>query len=382
MKRMRGFTIIEFMIAMTLSLIVLAALTAAFVASSRSRTEIERANEQIENGRFALQILIDDLEMAGFYSTFDIDLALTAPTTPMTVPAAKPAPCTPANTAANLALLRAALPLHIQGYDGMAALTAELDICIDNYKPGTDIVLVRRTATCVDGEANCANVAGAAYFQSSLCESELATGVAANYYKLDTNAASLDRRRRGCAVAAARRQFLVHIYYIAATDENGQNVPTLMRAELGNSADPDGFTPVPLARGIEDLQIEYGIDADGTMVSGDGTPDVFTSDPDLANYNADGTVAATFADCAAHAAQCVQNWRNVVALRLNVLARNSTTSPDHVDDKIYYLGLNDDGTQRCARESGGVCIAFGDGYKRHVYQTSVRLNNPAGRRDK
>ena len=385
MTRARGFTIIEFMIAMTLSLIVLAALTAAFVASSRSRTEIERANEQIENGRFALQILIDDLETAGFYSTFDIDLALTAPTTAMGVPAAKPAPCTPADTGADLALLRAALPLHIQGYDGMDALTAELDICLDNYKPGTDIVLVRRTATCVDGTANCDAVPGAAYFQASLCESELATGIADNYYKLETTAASLDRRKRGCGVAADKRQFLVHIYFVAATDENGQNVPTLMRAELGSNAlNPTDFTIVPLARGIEDLQLDYGVDTDGTLVNGDGTPDVFTSDPDLANYNDDGTVAATFADCAAHAAQCVQNWRNVVALRLNVLARNSSPSPDHVDDKIYYLGLNDDGTQRCARDENddGTCEAFGDGFKRHVYQTSVRLNNPAGRRDR
>ena len=44
MKHARGFTIIEFMIAMTLSLLVLAALTATFVANSRSRTEIEKAN--------------------------------------------------------------------------------------------------------------------------------------------------------------------------------------------------------------------------------------------------------------------------------------------------------------------------------------------------
>jgi type IV pilus assembly protein PilW len=149
-----------------------------------------------------------------------------------------------------------------------------------------------------------------------------------------------------------------------------------MRAELGNAADPDGFTLVPLARGIQDLQVEYGIDT-----SGDGAPDVFTTDPDLSNYNANGTVAATFADCAAHAAECLTNWRNVMAMRLNVLARNSSTSPDHVDDKIYFLGLNDDGTQRCALESGGACVAFGDGFKRHVYQTTVRLNNPAGRRE-
>ena len=72
-----------------------------------------------------------------------------------------------------------------------------------------------------------------------------------------------------------------------------------------------------------------------------------------------------------------------MALRLNVLARNSSVTRDHTDTKVYMLGLNDDGTNRCARDlnDDGTCEAFGDGFKRHVYQTSVRLNNPAGRRE-
>src|SRR5688572_24963346 len=63
-----GFTLIELMIAITISLIVLAALTAMFVTSSRARDEITRANQQIENGRYALQVLSDDLRLAGYYS--------------------------------------------------------------------------------------------------------------------------------------------------------------------------------------------------------------------------------------------------------------------------------------------------------------------------
>jgi type IV pilus assembly protein PilW len=378
MMRARGFTIIEFMIAITLSLLVLAALTAAFVASSHSRTEIERANEQIENGRFALQILIDDLETAGFFSHLDIDLALTADT-PMPVPAAKPNPCSAA-----LADLRAALPMHIQGYDSLAALDGDLDDCLADFKPGTDIVVVRRTATCVGGTANCALVAGAPYFQASLCATELGSLINSEYFRLDTTIGNLNRTQRDCATRAERRQYLTHIYFIANNDVAGDNVPTLKRAELGHSDNPAGFTIVPLAHGIEDLQIEYGIDADGALIGGDGTPDVYLSNPDLPDLDANGAVTATYGGgCAAHAAKCIQNWRNVVAMRLNVLARNSTTTRDHVETKVYTLGLNDDGSSRCALDSDadGTCESFGDGFKRHVYQTSVRLNNPAGRRE-
>jgi type IV pilus assembly protein PilW len=365
-----GFTIIEFMIAMTLSLLVLAALTTAFVASSRSRAEIEKANEQIENGRFALQILTDDIEMAGFLSSFDIDLALAADT-PLPVPAAKPNPCSAA-----LADLRDAMPLHILGYDSLAALDSDLDDCLADLKPGTDILVVRRTATCVMNDPNCAPIAGAPYFQASLCETQLESLDASEYFRLDTTVGNLNRTQRNCATVADRRQYLVHIYFIANEDQAGDGIPTLKRAELGNAANAGGFTIVPLAHGIQDLQVDYGVDNDA-----DGAPDTFTSDPDI--YDAPGGAAGPHADCAAHASECISNWRNVMAVRLNVLARNSSVSRDHTDAKVYLLGRNDDGTDRCALDADddGTCEAFGDAFKRHVYQTSVRLNNPSGRRE-
>lgn len=368
MNRQTGFTIIEFMIAMTLSLLVLAALTAAFVASSRSRTEVEKANEQIENGRFAVQILTDDVEMAGFLSSLDLDIAMTVET-PLTAPATKPNPC-----ATSLANLVAAMPMHIQGYDN-ATLDSTLDDCLADLKEDTDVLVIRRTATCVRGTANCAAInGGEPYFQSSLCEAQLGSTVAADYFRLLASGGTFDRLKRDCATRADQRQYLVHIYFIAENDQAGDGVPTLKRAELGNAADPDGFTIVPLAHGIEDLQIVYGIDNDN-----DGAPDAFTSDPDI--YDPPGGGSGPYDECADHNAECISNWRNVMALRLNVLASNSSPTRDHVDTKIYILGQNDDGTDRCAKESGGACVAFGDGFKRHVYQTSVRLNNPAGKRE-
>ncbi|MGH8442173.1 MAG: PilW family protein [Nevskiaceae bacterium] len=375
MRRERGFTIIEFMIAMTLSLLVLAALTAAFVASSRSRAEIEKANEQIENGRFALQILTDDLEMAGFMSHFDIDLAMSADTNKIVAPGSKPNPC-----AASLANLRAALPMHIQGYDNLAALGSELDDCLADFKAGTDIVAIRRTATCVGGTANCAPApgGGAPFFQAALCETQLGSLDANNYYKLETTVGNLNRTGRNCATTADRRQYLVHIYFVANNDLAGDGIPTLKRAELvaATGTPASDFTIASLAHGVEDLQLDYGVDT-----SGDGAPDVFTSSPDT--YDAPGGTSGPYGACSDHNAECVSNWRNVVAMRINLLARNTSETPDHVDVKVYILGQNDDGTDRCEVDvnADGTCEAIGGGYKRHVYQTSVRLNNPAGRRE-
>jgi type IV pilus assembly protein PilW len=331
-----GLTLIELMIALTLGMLVVSAVVAAFVNSSRTRDEVERTNQQIENGRYAMQVLGDDLRLAGYLAEFNIAQA------GLPAPAAKPDPC-----AFDLATLTASLPLHIQGYDNGAALT-----CLSDVRPNTDILVVRRASTCVSGAANCATVAGAPYFQASLCNSatELGSANVNDQYRLDTNTASLDRHRKDCTTLAATRQYVTRIYFVANNDATGDGIPTLKRAELGAG----GFSIVPIAEGIENLQLEHGIDTDN-----DGTPNAVTADPD------------TFNACAGIA--CVTNWLNVVSVRVNVLAR-TTSQSSGTDSKTYTLGLQANGTANTVGP-------FNDRYKRHVFQTEVRLNNPAGRRE-
>ncbi|HKF97945.1 MAG TPA: prepilin-type N-terminal cleavage/methylation domain-containing protein, partial [Steroidobacteraceae bacterium] len=52
-----GYTMVELLVSMTIGLIILAALVTVFAGNSRERGEIERSNEQTENGRYALQLL-------------------------------------------------------------------------------------------------------------------------------------------------------------------------------------------------------------------------------------------------------------------------------------------------------------------------------------
>ena len=61
MSRERGFTLVELMIAMTLGLLIMTALVTLFVDTSRTNREMAKTNSQIENARFALQILEEDL---------------------------------------------------------------------------------------------------------------------------------------------------------------------------------------------------------------------------------------------------------------------------------------------------------------------------------
>ena len=59
---------------------------------------------------------------------------------------------------------------------------------------------------------------------------------------------------------------------------------------------------------------------------------------------------------------------NVTSARIYVLARSREASPNYTDTKTYTLG------------SAGAVGPFNDNFKRHVFTTTVRLTNVAGRR--
>lgn len=335
-----GLSLIEMMISITLGLIILAGLTAIFTSSSRARTEIERANRQIENGRYALQLLSDDVRLAGYNAEFD--------SSAMSSPGALIDPCV-----TSMVGLRDGLTLHVQGYDDASTIPS----CLSDVKSGTDILVIRRVSTCEAGVGDCDAVQAnlVPYFQASLCgnATELDFPIIDNssylghLYQLDVNSGSMTLHKRDCTTVAALHQYFTRIYFIANNNNPGDGIPTLKRAELGVGP---AFSIVPMVDGIEDLQLQYGIDSPTI----DGTPDSFSAAP------------AT-----------VDEWRSVVSVKINLLARNTqetqgykTTAPSTT--KTFFLGY----------DAGGSSIVRGpyaDNYKRHAYQSEVRINNVAGR---
>ena len=340
-RRSHGFTLIELMVGIALGLIVLAVLTTAFVNVSNNRRDMERTGRQIENGRFAIQLLADDIVNASYFGEFD----------PRVVgpPVTKPDPCS-----TSVADMKDMVMMHIQGYAAGDAKPS----CISDVRTGTAALAIRRSATCIAGDANCdAATAGQIFLQSTLCNSELANPVVSTHYIVMAKPASgptaFPLHKHDCTTVASLRAYVMHIYFIANNNDPGDGVPTLKRAELGANG---AFSVVPLVEGIENLQLEYGLDTNG-----DSMPDAVSAD------------AGAYGGCAADPCY-ITNWLNVVTAKIHLLSRSIDTTPGYTDTKTYPLGLQADGTQLTVGP-------FNDSFKRHAYTGTIRMNNPAGRRE-
>lgn len=336
-----GVSLVELMISMTLGLLLVGGMLTIFVNNSTTRSEVERMSQQVDNGSYAMQVLSDDIRAAGYWAELDVANA------GFVLPTVKPDPCS-----TDLTLFPSQFYLPIQGYDDSATLS-----CLTDLKSGTDILVIRRVSTCVGGQPNCALQTGVPYFQAASCSTELSLA-STNWYRLDTNTSNLNRHKKDCLTAADQRQYFNRIYFIANNDQPGDGIPTLKRVDwTGGNNSP--YSIVSVAEGIQNLQFEYGID-----YSGSGFPGAFSSNPDT--YAAPSGPTCPVA--------CLQNWMNVVSVKINLLAQNTSTSMGYVDKQIYTLGLQAD------QATPNTVGPFNDAYRRHVFAAEVAVSNVSERR--
>jgi type IV pilus assembly protein PilW len=370
-----GFSLIELMIAVTLGLLIMTALVALFVNTSRTNQEMAKTNSQIENARFALNVLSDDLMHGGYWGGYiPVFDDLTSSAVPTDAPTAIPAPCT-AYSSWDATYIAGLIGIPLQFYNGVPTGCSSI---VTNKQASTDVVVVRHADTCAliwnattsafePEDTNCdADLANAAYFQTSRCETD------ASRYVLGTTGFSLQRRQ--CDSRRAPRYRLIsNIYYIrnyAVT--SGDGIPTLVRSELGvTSGAPAQQAAVPLVEGIEGLRIEAGIDSlseTGASINYAAAVNWQDTARKIATNRGDGIPDGSppFAHCAGGCT--ATQLTNVSAARVYVLARANEATPGYTDTKTYTLGTQTLGP-------------FNDGFKRHVFSTTVRFVNITSRRE-
>ena len=302
-RRQYGFSLIEMMVALTISLVLLLGVSNIIISSSQSYREMTRSSQQLENGRYAMQMMRDDILHAGFYGEFG----------DLTVPASMPNPCTVSITA-----LGDAIDAPVQGY----AAAASIPGCLPGYAGG-DVLVIRRASTVV--------AAGSLsdedyYIQSRPLEVTVNQG-----------SGSFPLKKRDGSSADIRK-YVTHIYYLrncSACSGSGDGIPSLWRLELNGGA----LTPVPIAEGVENLQLRYGLDD-----TGDGAPDRYVALP-----------------------SSTAQWASVVAVEVNILVRATEPTTGFTDSKSYVLG--------------DVTVTPGGSFKRHAFNAVVRATNLSSRKE-
>jgi len=317
-NRQSGLTLVELMIAMTLGLIMAGGVVTLFTVNRHSFNRDEMILRMQDDARQGIRELINDLSMAGYWA----DLMLPATVTPDTSLAVG-TDCGPAGVVNWI--YQVVTPVtgdnqSLMTVDNATAATATASFsCLGaEVVPGTDIVAIKRVAGAVAPVALTNNTA---YLRTNGTVGLLFREPAATPPAIPVPAPFVDWEYRPS------------IYYVRAfANAPGDGIPTLCRKVLDYSGAPDVVTEC-LAQGIENLQIEFGLDSNG-----DGDPNTFVANPTVAEM------------------------QTAVAARVMVLARSVRNDPQYSNGKTYSL-------------SNSPAFQPNDNFYRRVYTVNVSLKN-------
>ncbi|MHB1141382.1 MAG: PilW family protein [Sulfuricaulis sp.] len=283
--RPQGYSLVELMVALTIGLIILGAVTSLFVSSKASYNTQQGLDILQENGRYAIRAMSDDVRLAGYVGlTYD----------PIKVsPQIYSATFNPSTSACTANWVNMGQPIFgINADSPTDNPNPYTTTCIPaaDYKAGTDILVLRHASN----QAMAAPAANTIYMLTELDRASFFTGATAP---------------GPASNPSAIHEMNIHVYYIRPwATTAGDGIPTLVRETL--IAGP-AMVAQPLVEGIENMQVSYGID---TTVPGDMVVDSYVT--------ADG----------------VSDWAQVVSVRIELLVRAPSTEGGFANASSYTLG--------------------------------------------
>lgn len=327
--RQNGFSLIELMVAMTLGLILIAAVGALFLANKRNYEQNSKIAEMQSNGRFAVQALSRDLAMAGFLGGLTEPNRLVVDSTALS---AVDSGCGPGTNGDNGWMLDATTIEFLDNVSANTAPTIYGCLTSQDLAPGTDVIALHRTpgvptARIKDGTDTATLREKTFYLRTNRTE-----GVAF----FSDGSSSPPSNLPTAQPPVSFWEYQSRLYFVRNyADTPGDGIPSLCRKYLASGK--NHLQTECVAEGVEDLQIAFGIDTD---------------DDGVANRYRPNPTRAQLADA--------------ITARVQLLIR--AIEPDHqyTNTKHYnLLGANDDGES----------YQPDDHFYRRVLQTTVGLKN-------
>ena len=346
--RCRGFSLVELMIALVITLILLAGIGQIFLSSKKSFVIQNSLGRIQENGRYAMDILVSDLRRAGYWGG-NADINTIIGTESVNLAAAEE--CTDTSSGPSdwsRMLDRSVYGLNLSGSQKPSDSGNDYT-CIKNagatpYVRG-DVMLVRyahpsaigsitKPLPCNDSDTTIAECYPNEYFlRSSLFRGRLFKG---------SDSENPDNNLVAPAIRTA--ELVARAYYIGTSNNASAcpadgAVPSLFRVSLVNGV----FTAEEVAYGVDNLQIKYGIDS-----SGDGVVNRYYDGDDIDSTD-----------------DLKPDWEDVVAARVWLLVRAECPETGFTPGGPYVMG----------DVSYTPADTDGRGYRRKLYTSTIQLRN-------
>jgi len=317
-RQYSGFTLIELMIALALGTVISGASVLLYLESKRSYAQDEEMARLQESARYALDFLKREISLSGFYAGIQ-DTSILAPN----------AVVTDCDAAGSNWVLDIDTPIELinNAMSGNPPTTSKgvtFDcLPVDNLMDGADIISIKRTldAPTLDNGVLKKTVEKNQWYIKKFDYTD---------YAWSFLTASIPADEIGSGSTYDYWQYHAAIYYIRNYSlSEGDGIPTLCTASLEQSE----MQQRCLVEGIEDIQIEFGIDTNN-----DSIVDQYKSAPSAADFN------------------------KTLSVRLYLLVRSINEVGNYTNKKHYRLGTK-------------TISAFNDHYLRRVFSTTIKLRN-------
>ncbi|QOL25774.1 PilW family protein [Thalassotalea sp. LPB0316] len=318
-KQQFGFSLIEIFISLAVGTVLVAGVLAAFVSMRTTTTETTSFGSLQENGRFAVQLLTEDLIRVGFWGDLSGELTTNKV---LQVPAQNAADCV--GEGAN----NTSFPQdvgHFREIWGETSNTSNALGCITNAVQGSDVLQLKRVVSSTLAAADISE--DRYYLMTNMNQGAIFAG--------DEPVPTIDN--------GSIWEYQHYIYYVREDTVGGNKIPVLVKGLLRNDNPPILFDPV--IDGVEMIRFTYGVDTDN-----DGVVNAFVS--------ADNMTQALWDN---------EGDNQILAVTMYVLVRDLYPDFDYENKNTYTLG---DISVDFMNANGE-----GDNYRRLLFSSTVTLYN-------
>ena len=324
-NRYKGFSLTELMVAMALGLVIFSALISIMI-NYKSNTEMVTRNSELSDvGRYSLEVLYQDIFMAGFFGELtnqpihseNLNIRLASGLSVSSDCTGdgennESFPVTPSKYAFRY--------IYAETFDS-SNYTIQ---CAVGAKEGSDVIQIKRVKAKPHANANSLDPSNF-YLMANFNEGVF-------FYGADTTPADLE--------SAQVWQYQHNIYFVENVDRAGHSIPVLKRAYLtvSSSTGKGMISEEPITEGVEKLRFLFGYDEND-----DGVVDSFY--PSDINYR--------------------HHWEQqgveLKAVKVFILVRAVQPEAGYTNQKTYYMGDQ--------------AYTVNDSYRRQLFSKTIYLHN-------